>query len=50
MKPGYIYVLTHPSDPNLYKVGVTILEPKKRLAQHNSDFSKAAGRDVPKVL
>lgn len=46
VKPGYIYVLTHPSDPNLYKVGVTILEPKKRLAQHNSDFSKAAGRIV----
>jgi hypothetical protein len=44
IKPGYIYVLTHPSDPNLYKIGVTILEPSKRLAQHNSDLSKAAGR------
>lgn len=46
MKSGYIYVLTHPSDPNLYKIGVTVLEPKKRLAQHNRDFSKAAGRIV----
>ncbi len=46
IKPGYIYVLTHPSDPNLYKIGVTTLEPKKRLAQHNRDFFKAAGRIV----
>jgi predicted GIY-YIG superfamily endonuclease len=46
MKPGYIYVLTHPSNPDLYKIGVTILEPTKRLAQHNSDFTKAAGRVV----
>jgi len=46
MKPGYIYVLIHPSNPNLYKIGVTIREPKVRLAQHNSDFTKAAGRVV----
>lgn len=46
MKPGHIYVLTHPSSPNLYKVGVTIRDPKVRLAQHNSDFTKAAGRVV----
>lgn len=46
IRPGYIYVLTHPSDENLYKVGVTILDPVKRLAQHNADFSKAAGRIV----
>lgn len=46
MKPGYIYVLTHPSDPALFKVGVTIRKPKIRLAQHNSDFTKAAGRIV----
>ncbi|MFO0109063.1 MAG: GIY-YIG nuclease family protein [Alphaproteobacteria bacterium] len=43
---GHIYVLTHPSDPNLYKIGVTIREPVRRLAQHNSDFTKAAGRIV----
>lgn len=46
MKSGYIYVLTHPSDPNLYKIGVTVLEPKKRLAQHNRDFAQYAGRVV----
>ena len=46
MKPGYIYVLTHPSDPKLYKVGVTIREPLVRMAQHNSDLTKAAGRIV----
>ena len=46
MKPGYIYVPTHPSNPDLYKIGVTILEPTKRLAQHNQDFTKAAGRVV----
>lgn len=46
MKSGYIYVLTHPSNSNLFKIGVTILEPSKRLAQHNRDFSKAAGRIV----
>ena len=46
MKPGYIYVLTHPSSPNLYKIGVTIREPRQRLAQHNGDYSKVAGRVV----
>jgi hypothetical protein len=46
MKSGHIYVLTHPSNPNLYKVGITIRAPKARLAQHNSDFTKAAGRIV----
>lgn len=24
MKSGYLYVLVHPSDPDLYKIGVTI--------------------------
>jgi hypothetical protein len=46
MKPGFIYVLTHPSDPNLYKIGVTIRDPKVRLAQHNKDLTKVAGRIV----
>jgi len=45
-KSGYIYVLAHPSDPDLYKIGVTIRDPKIRLAQHNSDYSKYAGRIV----
>lgn len=43
---GYIYVLIHPSDPDLYKIGITINHPKKRLAAHNRDFAKHAGRIV----
>ena len=46
MKSGYIYVLTHPSDPSLYKIGITIREPLKRLAEHNNDFTKYAGKIV----
>lgn len=46
MKSGYLYVLVHPSDPGLYKIGVTILHPEKRLAQHNSQLEKYAGQIV----
>jgi len=46
IKPGYIYVLEHPSDPDLYKVGITTREPERRLVEHNSDFTKAAGQIV----
>ena len=46
MKSGYIYVLTHPSDPDLYKVGVTTQTPQERLAQHNNNFNRPAGRIV----
>jgi hypothetical protein len=46
MKPGYLYVLVHPSDPDLYKVGVTILHPKARLAQHNRQYEEYAGKVV----
>lgn len=46
MKSGYLYVLIHPSDPNLYKIGQTIRHPQKRLAEHNGDHSKHAGRIV----
>lgn len=49
MKSGFIYVLTHPSDPNLYKVGQTTRHPQMRLAEHNSDFAKHAGRVVKKT-
>ncbi|MBY0375136.1 MAG: hypothetical protein K2Q23_14155 [Bryobacteraceae bacterium] len=45
-KPGFLYVLVHPSDPELYKIGVTILEPEERLAQHNSQHDKHAGQVV----
>jgi hypothetical protein len=46
MKSGYLYVLVHPSDPDLYKIGVTILRPEKRAAQHNRQHDKHAGRIV----
>lgn len=46
MKSGYLYVLTHPSSHNLYKIGVTTLHPEKRLKQHNSDFKEYAGKVV----
>lgn len=46
MKPGYLYVLVHPSDPRLYKIGVTIKPPEKRLAEHNRNFEKYAGKIV----
>lgn len=45
-KPGYIYVLVHPSDPGLYKIGVTILHPEERLAQHNRHTAEYAGKIV----
>ena len=46
MKPGYLYVLVHPSDPGLYKVGVTVLRPEQRLAQHNRNHEEYAGQVV----
>ena len=46
MKAGYLYVLVHPSNPNLYKVGVTVLAPEKRLTQHNRSFETYAGQIV----
>lgn len=49
MKSGYLYVLVHPSDPTLVKVGITILKPEKRLAQHNSNYEKYAGQIVKKT-
>ncbi len=45
-EPGYLYVLRHPSDPLLVKVGRTVQTPERRLAQHNGDFSKVAGQIV----
>ncbi|MBX7136331.1 MAG: hypothetical protein K1X67_26985 [Fimbriimonadaceae bacterium] len=46
MKSGYLYVLVLPSDPDLYKIGVTILHPEKRLSQHNNNDEEYAGRIV----
>jgi len=46
MKLGYLYVLVHPSDPYLYKIGVTIKKPEQRLAEHNSVYTELTGRIV----
>ena len=43
---GYLYVLTHPSNPNLYKVGQTTRNPVERLAEHNCNCKEYAGRIV----
>ncbi len=46
MKSGYLYVLVHPSDPDLYKVGQTTRHPEERLAEHNSNYEEYAGQFV----
>ena len=46
MKSGYLYVLVHPSDPDLYKVGQTTRHPEERLAEHNSNYEEYAGQIV----
>lgn len=46
MKAGYIYVLVHPSAPDLYKIGVTTRRPEQRLAQHNSNYEEYTGQIV----
>ncbi len=46
IKSGYLYVLVHPSDPKLYKIGITTREIKHRLERHNNDFTKIAGQVV----
>lgn len=46
MKSGYLYVLVHPSDPNLVKIGITTRKPDERLAQHNSDDKELTGQIV----
>jgi T5orf172 domain len=46
MKSGYLYVLVHPSDPDLYKVGQTTRHPQERLVEHNSNYSELAGQIV----
>jgi hypothetical protein len=44
MKSGYIYVLVHPSDPDLYKIGITTRKPEHRLAEHNSRYEEYTGQ------
>lgn len=46
IKSGYLYVLVHPSNPNLKKIGQTVCKPEERLAQHNCNFEEYAGRIV----
>jgi len=46
VKAGYIYVLTHPSDKYLLKVGMTTRSPHVRLKEHNTQLDKAAGKVV----
>lgn len=46
MKSGYLYVLVHPSDPDLYKIGQTTQHPEKRLASHNSNYEEYTGQIV----
>ena len=41
-----MYVLKHPSDPNLFKIGVTRRDPCARLKEHNTHYEKAAGKVV----
>ena len=49
MKHGYLYVLVHPSDPNLYKIGQTTRHPEKRLVEHNSNYEEYTGQIVKKT-
>lgn len=46
MKPGYLYVLAHRSDPDLYKIGITTRNPDHRLAEHNSNYEEYTGQIV----
>lgn len=46
---GYLYVLTHPSNPNLYKIGQTTRNPLERLAEHNCNYEEYTGRIVKKT-
>jgi hypothetical protein len=49
MKSGYLYVLVHPSDPRLYKIGVTTKPVEKRLTEHNRNYKENAGQIVKKT-
>lgn len=46
MKSGYLYILGHPSDPNLVKIGHTTRDLEKVVALHNGDYTKRAGQIV----
>jgi len=46
LNPGYLYVLVHPSNPDLYKIGQTNRNPEERLAEHNSNYQEYTGQIV----
>lgn len=46
MKAGYLYVLVHPSNPDLFKIGQTTRDPEVRLAEHNDQVRRLAGKFV----
>ena len=46
MKSGYLYILVHPSDPYLVKIGQTARKPEERLAEHNSNYEELTGQIV----
>lgn len=46
MKSGYIYVLVHPSEPDLYKIGVTTRTLEQRLTQHNTAYNEYTDKIV----
>ena len=43
---GFLYILSHPSNPNLLKIGVNRRDPNIRLNEHNKHLDKAAGKVV----
>jgi hypothetical protein len=45
-KSGFLYVLVHPSDPTLHKIGQTTRHPLERLIEHNTNYAEHAGRIV----
>ncbi len=49
VKSGYIYILKHPSDSSLVKVGITTRGPSERLKEHNTDLKAQAGKIVAKT-
>jgi hypothetical protein len=46
LEKGFLYLLSHPSDLNLFKIGMTTREPIERLKEHNSRFDQATGKVV----
>jgi hypothetical protein len=46
VRSGFIYVLTHPSDPDLVKIGMSTRHPEKRIKEHNTCFTTTTGKIV----